>query len=175
MVPLVGHVAELAHQKGIIVRIANEVMAAYGVSIEYTVGTMIEVPRAALTADRIAQEAEFFSFGTNDLTQMILGVSRDDGGKFLNYYLDKGIWKDDPFETIDQNGVGQLMKMAVEKGRATRPGLKVGICGVHGGDPRSIAFCHKIGLNYVSCSAYQIPIARLAAAQAILAKKDAGD
>ena len=175
MVPLVGHIAELANQNEIIVRVANEVMAKVGVKVDYLVGTMIEIPRAALTADEIAQEAEFFSFGTNDLTQTTFGVSRDDGGKFLNYYLDKGIWKDDPFETIDQNGVGQLMKMAVEKGRATRPNLKIGICGVHGGDPRSIFFCHKIGLNYVSCSAYQIPIARLAAAQVALAKKDSGD
>ena len=175
MVPLVGHIAELANQNEIIVRVANEVMAKVGVKVDYLVGTMIEIPRAALTADEIAQEAEFFSFGTNDLTQTTFGVSRDDGGKFLNYYLDKGIWKDDPFETIDQNGVGQLMKMAVDKGRATRPNLKIGICGVHGGDPRSIFFCHKIGLNYVSCSAYQIPIARLAAAQVALTKKDSGD
>jgi pyruvate,orthophosphate dikinase len=175
MVPLVGHIAELANQNEIIVRVANEVMAKVGVKVDYLVGTMIEIPRAALTADEIAQEAEFFSFGTNDLTQTTFGVSRDDGGKFLNYYLDKGIWKDDPFETIDQNGVGQLMKMAVDKGRSTRPNLKIGICGVHGGDPRSIFFCHKIGLNYVSCSAYQIPIARLAAAQVALAKKDSGD
>jgi len=175
MVPLVGHIAELANQNEIIVRVAKEVMAKYGVKVDYLVGTMIEIPRAALTADEIAQEAEFFSFGTNDLTQTTFGVSRDDGGKFLNYYLNKGIWKDDPFETIDQNGVGQLMKMAVDKGRSTRPNLKIGICGVHGGDPRSIFFCHKIGLNYVSCSAYQIPIARLAAAQVALAKKDSGD
>ena len=176
MVPLVGDVTELANQREIIVRIAKEVMAKHKVKLDYTVGTMIEIPRAALTADEVAQEAEFFSFGTNDLTQTTYGVSRDDGGKFLNYYLEKGIWKDDPFETIDQDGVGQLMKMAVEKGRKTRPNLKIGICGVHGGDPRSIVFCHKIGLNYVSCSAYQIPIARLAAAQVALAKKeDAGD
>jgi pyruvate,orthophosphate dikinase len=176
MVPLVGNVTELANQKEIIVRVAKEVMAKHKVKLDYMVGTMIEIPRAALTADEVAQEAEFFSFGTNDLTQTTYGVSRDDGGKFLNYYLEKGIWKDDPFETIDQNGVGQLMKMAVEKGRKTKPNLKVGICGVHGGDPRSIVFCHKIGLNYVSCSAYQIPIARLAAAQVALAKKeDAAD
>jgi pyruvate,orthophosphate dikinase len=176
MVPLVGNVTELANQREIIVRVAKEVTAKHKVKLTYTVGTMIEIPRAALTADEIAQEAEFFSFGTNDLTQTTYGVSRDDGGKFLNYYLQKGIWKDDPFETIDQDGVGQLMKMAVEKGRRTRPNLKVGICGVHGGDPRSIVFCHKIGLNYVSCSAYQIPIARLAAAQVALAKKeDAAD
>ena len=176
MVPLVGNVTELANQREIIVRIAKEVMSKHNVKLTYTVGTMIEIPRAALTADEIAQEAEFFSFGTNDLTQTTYGVSRDDGAKFLNYYLEKGIWKDDPFQTIDQEGVGQLMRMAVEKGRQTRPNLKVGICGVHGGDPRSIVFCHKIGLNYVSCSAYQIPIARLAAAQVALAKKeDAAD
>jgi pyruvate,orthophosphate dikinase len=176
MVPLVGNVTELANQKEIIVRVAKEVMAKHKIKLDFLVGTMIEIPRAALTADEVAQEAEFFSFGTNDLTQTTYGVSRDDGGKFLNYYLEKGIWKDDPFETIDQNGVGLLMKMAVEKGRKTKPNLKVGICGVHGGDPRSIVFCHKIGLNYVSCSAYQIPIARLAAAQVALAKKeDAAD
>jgi pyruvate,orthophosphate dikinase len=175
MVPLVGDVAELANQKEIIVRVANEVMGRCGVKIDYLVGTMIEIPRAALTADEVAREAEFFSFGTNDLTQTAYGVSRDDGGKFLNAYLKKGIWKDDPFETLDRAGVGLLMKMAVEKGRKTRPKLKVGICGVHGGDPRSIVFCHEIGLNYVSCSAYQVPIARLAAAQAALTKKETGD
>jgi pyruvate,orthophosphate dikinase len=171
MVPLVGHVAELANQKEIIVRVADEVMKRYGVKVEYLVGTMIEIPRGAITADEVAREAEFFSFGTNDLTQTTYGVSRDDGGKFLNYYLNKGIWPDDPFETIDTKGVGELMKMAVEKGRKTRSNLKIGICGVHGGDPRSIYFCHKIGLNYVSCSAYQIPIARLAAAQVNIGKK----
>jgi pyruvate,orthophosphate dikinase len=171
MVPLVGHVNELANQKEIIDRVAAEVMAQYGVKVEYLVGTMIEVPRGAITADEVAEQAEFFSFGTNDLTQTAFGVSRDDGGKFLNDYLNKGIWKDDPFETLDVKGVGQLMKMAVEKGRKTRPNLKVGICGVHGGDPRSIFFCHKLGLNYVSCSAYQIPIARLAAAQVNIGKK----
>jgi pyruvate,orthophosphate dikinase len=171
MVPLVGHVAELANQREIIVRVADEVMKQHGVTVDYLVGTMIEIPRGAITADEVAQEAEFFSFGTNDLTQTTFGVSRDDGGKFLNYYLNKGIWKDDPFETIDAKGVGELMKMAVEKGRRTRPTLKVGICGVHGGDPRSITFCHKVGLDYVSCSAYQIPIARLAAAQVAVGKK----
>jgi len=167
----VGHVAELANQREIIIRIADEVMKQYGVKVDYLVGTMIEIPRGAITADEVAREAEFFSFGTNDLTQTTYGVSRDDGGKFLNYYLNKGIWKDDPFETIDTEGVGVLMKMAVEKGRKTRPNLKIGICGVHGGDPRSIYFCHKVGLNYVSCSAYQIPIARLAAAQVAIGKK----
>ena len=171
MIPLVGHVAELANQREIVIRIADEVMKQFGVKVEYLVGTMIEIPRGAITADEVAREAEFFSFGTNDLTQTTYGVSRDDGGKFLNYYLNKGIWKDDPFETLDTKGVGELMKMAVEKGRKTRPNLKVGICGVHGGDPRSIYFCHKVGLNYVSCSAYQIPIARLAAAQVNIGKK----
>jgi pyruvate,orthophosphate dikinase len=171
MVPLVGHVAELANQKEIIVRVAEEVMKHYGVKVEYLVGTMIEIPRGAITADEVAREAEFFSFGTNDLTQTTYGVSRDDGGKFLNDYLNKGIWQDDPFETIDTKGVGELMKMAVEKGRKTRSNLKIGICGVHGGDPRSIYFCHKVGLDYVSCSAYQIPIARLAAAQVNIGKK----
>ncbi|MBP1768675.1 MAG: pyruvate phosphate dikinase, partial [Candidatus Aminicenantes bacterium] len=171
MIPLVGHVAELANQREIVIRIADEVMAQAGVKVDYLVGTMIEIPRGAITADEVAREAEFFSFGTNDLTQTTFGVSRDDGGKFLNYYLNKGIWKDDPFETIDIKGVGELMKMAVEKGRKTRVNLKVGICGVHGGDPRSIYFCHKVGLNYVSCSAYQIPIARLAAAQVAIGKK----
>ncbi len=171
MVPLVGSVKELANQKEIIIRKAAEVMKAAGVKIAYTVGTMIEVPRGALTADEVATEAAFFSFGTNDLTQTTYGVSRDDGGKFLNYYLQKGIWPDDPFETIDQTGVGLLMKIAVEKGRSVRPDLKIGICGVHGGDPRSIVFCHHLGLSYVSCSAYQIPIARLTAAQVALQDK----
>ncbi len=171
MVPLVGHVNELANQKEIIDRVAAEVMEQSCAKVEYLVGTMIEVPRGALTADEVAEQAEFFSFGTNDLTQTTFGVSRDDGGKFLNDYLNKGIWKDDPFETLDTKGVGQLLKIAVEKGRRTRPNLKVGICGVHGGDPRSIFFCHKLGLNYVSCSAYQIPIARLAAAQVNIGKQ----
>jgi pyruvate,orthophosphate dikinase len=172
MIPLVGHVAELSNQREIVERVAGEVMKKHNVKMDYKVGTMIEIPRAAITADEIAREAEFFSFGTNDLTQTTFGISRDDGGKFLNYYLTHGIWQDDPFETVDVKGVGELMKMAVEKGRRTRPDLKVGICGVHGGDPRSIFFCHKIGLNYVSCSAYQIPIARLAAAQVNIGQKD---
>ncbi|HPC88376.1 MAG TPA: pyruvate, phosphate dikinase, partial [Candidatus Saccharicenans sp.] len=173
MIPLVGNVTELANQKEIINRMAEEVMKRYKVRIKYKVGTMVEIPRAALTADEIAREAEFFSFGTNDLTQTTFGISRDDSAKFLNYYLTHGIWSDDPFETLDQKGVGLLMKWAVEKGRETRPDLKVGICGVHGGDPRSITFCHKINLNYVSCSAYQIPIARLAAAQIAIQEKKA--
>jgi len=173
MVPLIGGVEELANQKEIIVRIAEELIEQYGVELEYTVGTMIEIPRAAITADQVAREADFFSFGTNDLTQMAFGISRDDGAGFINHYLTHGIWKDDPFMTVDIDGVGELMKWAVEKGRRTRPDLKVGICGVHGGDPRSIFFCHRIGLNYVSCSAYQIPIARLAAAQVTLQERSA--
>jgi pyruvate,orthophosphate dikinase len=170
MVPLIGSVEELADQKKIIVRIAEELIQKYGVELKYTVGTMIEIPRAAITADEVAKEAEFFSFGTNDLTQTTFGISRDDGAGFINHYLTSGIWKDDPFSTVDISGVGELMKWAVEKGRQTQPDLKVGICGVHGGDPRSIYFCHKIGLNYVSCSAYQIPIARLAAARITLSE-----
>jgi pyruvate,orthophosphate dikinase len=171
MIPLVGTKEELANQKRIVQRVAEEVMEKYKVKVEYYVGTMIEIPRAALTADEIAEEADFFSFGTNDLTQTIYGLSRDDGAGFLAYYLAHGIWKNNPFETIDISGVGQVMKMAVEKGRKAKPDLKIGICGVHGGDPRSIYFCHKIGLNYVSCSAYQVPIARLAAAQVAIEEK----
>jgi len=171
MIPLVGTKEELVNQKKITLRVAEEVMEKNKVKIEYSVGTMIEIPRAAITADEIAEEAEFFSFGTNDLTQTIYGLSRDDGAGFLAHYLALGIWKDNPFETVDIEGVGEIMKMAVEKGRKTRPDLKIGICGVHGGDPRSIFFCHKIGLNYVSCSAYQVPIARLAAAQITLMEK----
>jgi pyruvate,orthophosphate dikinase len=171
MIPLVGTREELSNQKKIIHRVAEEVMDKYEVKIEYSVGTMIEVPRAAITADEIAKEAEFFSFGTNDLTQTIYGLSRDDGAGFLAYYLAHGIWKSNPFETIDLNGVGEMMKMAVEKGRKTKPNLKIGICGVHGGEPRSIFFCHKIGLDYVSCSAYQVPVARLAAAQVAVMEK----
>jgi pyruvate,orthophosphate dikinase len=171
MIPLVGTKEELANQKRIVQRVAEEVMEKYKVKVEYYVGTMIEIPRAALTADEIAEEADFFSFGTNDLTQTIYGLSRDDGAGFLAYYLANGIWKNNPFETIDISGVGQVMKWAVEKGRKAKPDLKIGICGVHGGDPRSIYFCHKIGLNYVSCSAYQVPIARLAAAQVTIEEK----
>lgn len=168
MIPLIGAVEELAHQKKIIVDVAEELIKKYDVKIEYSVGTMIEIPRAAITAAKVAEEAEFFSFGTNDLTQTTFGISRDDGAAFINHYLVHGIWKDNPFETIDEEGVGVLMDWAVKEGRKSRPELKVGICGVHGGDPRSIKFCHKIGLNYVSCSAYQVPIARLAAAQVAL-------
>jgi pyruvate,orthophosphate dikinase len=171
MIPLIGTREELADQKNIVVRVAEELMEKHGVRIPYSVGTMIEIPRAAITAAEVAEDAEFFSFGTNDLTQTTYGVSRDDGAEFMAYYLAHGIWKDNPFETVDISGVGELMKWAVERGRQTRPDLKVGICGVHGGDPRSIYFCHGIGLNYVSCSAYQIPIARLAAAQVVLREK----
>jgi pyruvate,orthophosphate dikinase len=168
MIPLIGTREELTNQKKIVVRVTEELMKKHGVKIPYSVGTMIEIPRAAITAAEVAKEAEFFSFGTNDLTQTTYGVSRDDGAEFMAYYIAHGIWPDNPFETVDIPGVGELMKWAVEKGRQTRPDLKVGICGVHGGDPRSITFCHKIGLNYVSCSAYQIPIARLAAAQVVM-------
>ncbi len=170
MVPLIGTVNELADQKKIIVEAAEKLIESHGVNLDYTVGTMIEIPRAAITADEVAKEADFFSFGTNDLTQTTFGISRDDGAAFINHYMNNGIWKDNPFMTVDIEGVGELMKWAVTKGRETKPELKVGICGVHGGDPRSIVFCDDIELNYVSCSAYQVPIARLAAAQATLAK-----
>lgn len=168
MVPLVGSVTELKMQKDIIVETAEKVMNETGVRVDYLVGTMIEVPRAALTADEIAGEAQFFSFGTNDLTQMTFGFSRDDAGKFLPQYVDLKILSVDPFKTLDRSGVGQLVKMAVEKGRKIKPDLKLGICGEHGGDPNSIEFCHIAGLNYVSCSPFRVPIARLAAAHAAL-------
>ncbi|MFA6460715.1 MAG: pyruvate, phosphate dikinase [Candidatus Woesearchaeota archaeon] len=168
MVPIVGNITEFRNQKEIICRIAEETIKKFDVQVKYKVGTMIEVPRAALTADIIATEAEFFSFGTNDLTQMTLGFSRDDVSKFLPDYLRKNILEKDPFAVLDQTGVGQLIKMAVEKGRSVSPKLKVGICGEHGGEPSSIDFCHRMGLNYVSCSPYRVPIARLAAAHAAL-------
>jgi len=168
MVPLVGSVNELKMQKDIIVATAEKVMSETGVRVDYLVGTMIEVPRAALTADEIATEAQFFSFGTNDLTQMTFGFSRDDAGKFLSEYVDLKILPVDPFKTLDRNGVGKLVKMAVEKGRKVKPDLKLGICGEHGGDPNSIEFCHIAGLNYVSCSPFRVPIARLAAAHAAI-------
>ena len=168
MIPLVGNVNELANQRRIVEEAAAAMMKKFSVRIEYLVGTMIEVPRAALTADRIAEQADFFSFGTNDLTQMTLGFSRDDSGKFLGYYVEKGILPADPFVTIDEEGVGALVEMAVKKGKEKKPALKCGICGEHGGDPKTIAFCNKIGLDYVSCSPYRVPIARLAAAQAVL-------
>jgi pyruvate, orthophosphate dikinase len=169
MVPLVGTVEEFVNQKEVIQKVAEEVFAEEGRKVEYLIGTMIEIPRAALTADDIAKEAEFFSFGTNDLTQMTFGYSRDDAGKFLPVYVDRKILQVDPFQTLDQRGVGQLVRMGTELGRSVRPGLKVGICGEHGGDPDSVAFCYGVGMDYVSCSPYRVPIARLAAAQAKLA------
>ncbi|HMN02649.1 MULTISPECIES: pyruvate, phosphate dikinase [Geobacter] len=168
MIPLVGVVTELARLRENTVRVCEEVIAACGVKVDYLIGTMIELPRAALTADEIAREAEFFSFGTNDLTQTTFGLSRDDAGKFLPFYVESGLLEEDPFVSLDQNGVGQLVKVAVEKGRATRPDIKLGICGEHGGDPSSVIFCHRIGLDYVSCSPFRVPIARLAAAHAVL-------
>ena len=173
MIPLVGFKRELDLQVEIVHRVAKEVMAEKGVKLDYLVGTMIEVPRGALTADEIAQTAEFFSFGTNDLTQTCLGMSRDDSGSFIPPYQELEIIKKNPFATIDQTGVGQLMKMAVEKGQATRPGIKLGICGEHGGDPDSVKFCHRLGLTYVSCSPFRVPVARLAAAQAALEEEAA--
>lgn len=170
MIPLVSTAEELRHQARLVREVAAQVLKETGAEIEYLVGTMIELPRAALIADEIAVEADFFSFGTNDLTQTTLGLSRDDSGKFLPHYVEEKIYKDDPFQTIDQPGVGQLVKMAVERGRSVKPDLKLGICGEHGGDPRSIAFFDSIGLDYVSCSPFRVPIARLAAAQTVLAK-----
>ncbi|MCI8349695.1 MAG: pyruvate, phosphate dikinase [Oscillospiraceae bacterium] len=169
MIPLVGEVKELAYVKSVVTKTADEVIAAAGSNMHYKVGTMIEIPRAALTADEIAKEAEFFSFGTNDLTQMTFGFSRDDAGKFLGAYYDKKIYENDPFAKLDQIGVGKLVKMAAELGRGARSDLKLGICGEHGGDPSSVEFCHNVGLNYVSCSPFRVPIARLAAAQAAIA------
>ena len=171
MIPLVGEVKELAYVKNFVVATAKKVMEEQNMEIPYLVGTMIEIPRAALTADEIAKEAEFFSFGTNDLTQMTFGFSRDDAGKFLGAYYEKKIYESDPFARLDQIGVGKLVKMAADLGRSTRPNIKLGICGEHGGDPSSIDFCHRVGLNYVSCSPYRVPIARLAAAQAKLRNK----
>ena len=168
MIPLVGEVKELKFVKDIVVATANEEIKAAGIDLKYEVGTMIEIPRAALTADEIAKEAEFFCFGTNDLTQMTFGFSRDDAGKFLNAYYDNKIYENDPFAKLDQDGVGKLMEMAVKLGKATRPDMHCGICGEHGGDPSSVEFCHKIGLDYVSCSPFRVPIARLAAAQAAI-------
>jgi pyruvate,orthophosphate dikinase len=168
MIPLVGEVKELKFVKNVVVKTADEEIAAAGVKLSYKVGTMIEIPRAALTADDIATEAEFFSFGTNDLTQMTFGFSRDDAGKFLGAYYDNKIYENDPFAKLDQVGVGKLVKMAAELGRKTRPDLHLGICGEHGGDPSSVEFCHKVGLDYVSCSPFRVPIARLAAAQAAI-------
>jgi pyruvate,orthophosphate dikinase len=168
MIPLVGLVKELRDQKAIVDRVATETIKQYGVKLKYLVGTMIEVPRGALTSDEIAKEAQFFSFGTNDLTQMTFGFSRDDVGKFLGIYQERKILDKDPFQSLDTVGVGQLVDMSVRKGRATRPDLKLGICGEHGGDPASIHFFQKVGLDYVSMSPYRVPVARLAAAQAAL-------
>ena len=168
MIPLVGSKKELAFVKNIVDETAKKVFEEQGLTLEYHVGTMIEIPRAAVTADEIAEEAEFFSFGTNDLTQMTFGFSRDDAAKFLGAYYENKIFESDPFARLDQDGVGQLVKMAAEKGRKTRPEIKLGICGEHGGDPSSIKFCHNVGLNYVSCSPFRVPIARLAAAWAAI-------
>jgi pyruvate,orthophosphate dikinase len=176
MIPLVGHVNELAETRRILEAEVASIIETSGQQVEYKFGTMIEVPRGALTADQIAEHAEFFSFGTNDLTQMTFGYSRDDAeGKFLLQYVERKILPENPFQVLDREGVGQLVRMATERGRAARPGLKVGICGEHGGDPASIAFCHEIGLNYVSCSPFRVPVARLAAAQAALASAEVRD
>ena len=168
MIPLVGEVKELAFVKKIVTETADAIIKEAGSGMHYKVGTMIEIPRAALTADEIAKEAEFFSFGTNDLTQMTFGFSRDDAGKFLNAYYDNKIYESDPFARLDQAGVGKLVDMACKLGRATRPDLKLGVCGEHGGDPSSVEFFHKVGVDYVSCSPFRVPIARLAAAQAAI-------
>ncbi|MEI7907356.1 MAG: putative PEP-binding protein, partial [Bacteroidota bacterium] len=168
MIPLVGNVLELDHQAKLVHKIAKDVMTERKMKFKYHVGTMIEVPRGALTADKIADVAEFFSFGTNDLTQTTIGISRDDSGRFLLPYVEMDIYAKDPFEAIDREGVGELMKIAVEKGRSKKPRLKIGICGEHGGEPSSVEFCHQIGLDYVSCSPFRVPIARLAAARAAL-------
>jgi pyruvate,orthophosphate dikinase len=168
MVPLAGGSAEFKHQEGVIREAARKVFEEAGITPDYMVGTMIELPRACITADKIAENAEFFSFGTNDLTQTALGISRDDYGTYISEYQELDIFAADPFQTLDQEGVGELMKIAIEKGKSTRPDIKLGICGEHGGDPASVKFCHKIGLNYVSCSPLRLPVARLAAAQAAI-------
>ena len=171
MIPLVGDIKELKYVKDVVCKTADAIIEEAGVELPYKVGTMIEIPRAALTADEIAKEAEFFSFGTNDLTQMTYGFSRDDAAKFLNEYYTKNIFESDPFAHIDENGVGQLMQIAINKAKPVRPDIKLGICGEHGGDPRTVEFCHRIGLTYVSCSPYRVPLARLAAAQAAVKEK----
>jgi pyruvate,orthophosphate dikinase len=175
MIPLVGNVKELEHQKALVVKVAEEVIGKAGLTgkLKYMVGTMIEIPRAALTAEQIAKEAEFFSFGTNDLTQTTLGISRDDYIKFNKHYEDLKIFTADPFAVLDQGGVGRLIEQAVKLGREARPDLEVGICGEHGGEPSSVAFCYNVGMDYVSCSPYRVPIARLAAAQAAIRKQKA--
>ncbi|MDE5587476.1 MAG: pyruvate, phosphate dikinase, partial [Bacilli bacterium] len=168
MIPLIGDTKELKFVNNIVCETADQLIKEHNVKLKYSVGTMIEIPRAALTADKIAEDAEFFSFGTNDLTQMTYGFSRDDAGKFLDDYYKKSIFESDPFAKVDQEGVGELMKIAIEKGKKTRPNIKLGICGEHGGDPSTVEFCHEIGLTYVSCSPYRVPLARLAAAQAVV-------
>jgi len=171
MIPLVGNVKEFIDQKELSIKTIEAVLKEYKVKIDYKIGTMIEVPRAALTADEIAKEAEFFSFGTNDLTQMGMGFSRDDAGKFIKIYLNKKILENDPFQTLDQNGIGKLITMAINLGRKVKKDLKCGICGEQGGDPESVKFCHRSNLNYVSCSPYRVPVAKLAAAQAVIEEK----
>ena len=168
MIPLVGSTKELSYLREIVTKTADELIEKENVKMEYEIGTMIEIPRAALIADKIAEYADFFSFGTNDLTQMTFGFSRDDAGKFLNDYYKKQIFESDPFARLDQEGVGQLVKMAAEKGRSANPNISLGVCGEHGGDPSSIEFCHNVGLDYVSCSPFRVPVARLAAAQAAI-------
>jgi len=172
MIPLIGTISEFDYLEEIVRKTAEKVISKSESKVKYMVGTMIEIPRAAITADKVAAKAEFFSFGTNDLTQMTFGYSRDDAGVFLPEYIEKKILPDDPFQTIDQEGVGQLVKTAVNLGRKTNKKLKCGICGEHGGDSESVKFCHKAGLNYVSCSPYRVPIARLAAAQAVLTENE---
>ena len=171
MIPLVCDIKELKFVKSVVVETADAEIAAAGVKLDYEVGTMIEIPRAALTADEIAKEADFFCFGTNDLTQMTYGFSRDDAGKFLGAYYDEKIFENDPFAKLDQTGVGKLMETAIKLGKPVNNNLHIGICGEHGGDPSSVEFCHKIGLDYVSCSPFRVPVARLAAAQAAIANK----
>jgi pyruvate,orthophosphate dikinase len=168
MIPLVGFTAELTEQEEVVRRVAEEVFKAHGSTVDYLVGTMIELPRASLVAEELARTAEFFSFGTNDLTQTTLGLSRDDSGRFLPGYVQRGILSGDPFQHLDVEGVGELVRLGVERGRAGRPGIKLGICGEHGGDPESIPFFHEVGLDYVSCSPYRVPVARLATAHAAL-------
>jgi pyruvate,orthophosphate dikinase len=175
MVPLVADVTELRHQADIVRRVASEVFAKAKRDVPYLVGTMIELPRAALTADEIAEVAEFFSYGTNDLTQTTFGLSRDDAGRFLPFYVQHGLLPADPFQVLDQRGVGRLVKLGIELGRSKRKDLHVGICGEHGGEPSSVMFCHDVGMNYVSCSPFRVPIARLAAAQAALREKGVED
>jgi pyruvate,orthophosphate dikinase len=169
MIPLIATEQELAHQRQVVADVAAEVLGANGMTMEYSIGTMIELPRAALMANRIAHHADFFSFGTNDLTQTTFGLSRDDSTRFLSHYIQAKILTDDPFQVLDQDGVGELVEMGVRRGRQTKPALKIGICGEHGGEPKSIAFCHELGMDYVSCSPFRVPIACLAAAQAVLA------